>query len=396
MNVKPELAPTSGRTGKAPTISAILLCVAGTAMFLILPFFVGTAADHAALSDRQIGLLASCEIGGIGLASLLAVSWQHRVSWRLAAGLSLGFIVAGNLLSIGATTAGPLIMIRFLTGFLGEGPAYALGLACLGQEREPDRAFLQLTATQVAYAAVAFWGLPQVVSSWGFTGMLVVFVAIAVLGVPFVRWLPREHREASPMHGTPARLPGSRLALVALVFHMVFFTGVGSIWTYVERMGRASGLENQQVGMALAVSTAISFVGLLLASRANDRFGRRPPFAFAGIGLGAAAAILALPLELSGFIAATALFSVFWNIGGAFQLGLAAKLDTDGRYLVLAPAFQAAGNTLGPAVAASLLSGQGYQPVNWLGGLCCVASFAAFFVLAGRGAARSASSGTRT
>lgn len=395
MNVKPGLEPASPRTRKATTISAILLCVAGTEMFLILPFFVGAAADHAALSDPQVGLLASCEIAGIGLASLLAVSWQHRVNWRLAAGVSLAFIVVGNLLSIGATSAGSLLMIRFLTGLLGEGPAYALGLACLGEEPEPDRAFLQLTASQVAYAAAAFWGLPRVVSSWGFAGMLIAFVSIAVLVIPFVSWLPREHRKVPSNLDTTTPMPGSRLALVALVFHMLFFMGVGSIWTYVERMGRASGLENQQVGMALAVSTAISFVGLLLASRANDRFGRRLPFAFAGIGLGAAAAILALPLELSGFIAATALFSVFWNIGGAFQLGLAAELDTHSRYLVLAPAFQAAGNTLGPAVAASLLSGQGYQPVNWLGGICCVTSFAVFFVLAGRSAVRSASSGSR-
>jgi predicted MFS family arabinose efflux permease len=375
----------------APIVSAILLCVAGTAMYLILPVFVGAAAGHAGLSDRELGLLAASEIGGIGLASLLAVTWQHRVSWRLAAAVSLAFIVVGNLLSIGATSVGSLLTLRFFTGLLGEGPAYALGLGCVGEQRDPDRAFLQLTASQVAYAATALWILPRVVSAWGFTGMLVVFALIAGLVMPFVFWLPRESCRVDP---TPraTRRPGSRLALVALAFHMLFYVGVGSIWAYVERMGRASGLTGQQVGTALAVSTVISFVGLLLASRVGDRVGRRLPFASAGIGLAAAAVFLALPLAQSGFIAATALFSVFWNIGTAFQLGLVAKLDEAGRFLVLAPAFQAAGNTLGPAVAAGLLSGAGYQPVNWLGGLCCVASFAVFFVLASRPAGRSSTS----
>ncbi|MCP3986785.1 MAG: MFS transporter [bacterium] len=380
-----EPTPDGSHTEIAQTVSAILLCVAGTTMYLILPLFVGVAAEHVGLSDRQVGLLASVEIAGIGLASLLAVSWQHRVSWRLAAVVSLVFIVAGDLLSIGATSAGSLLTLRFFTGLLGEGPAYALGLACLGEEREPDRVFLKLTASQVAYAATALWGLPYAVSSWGFPGMLIVFALIAALVIPFARYLPRKSRKVSSApRAATSRPQGSRLALVALVFHMVFFTGVGSIWTYVERMGSSSGLATEQVGLALAVSTAISFVGLLLASRIGDRFGRRLPYVLAGIGLGAAAVFLALPLSLLGFIAATALFSVFWNIGGAFQLGLATELDTHGRFLVLVPAFQAAGNTLGPALAASLLSGQGYLPANWLGGLCCVTSFAVFFFLAGR------------
>jgi predicted MFS family arabinose efflux permease len=376
-------APASGHIGVASTVSAILLCVAGTSMYLILPLFVGVAADHLGLSDRQVGLLASSEIAGIGLASLLAVTWQHRVSWRLAAGASLAFIIAGDLLSIGATSSGSLLALRFLTGLLGEGPAYALGLACLGETRQPNRAFLQLTASQVAYATTALWGLPYVVAVWGFAGMLSVFAMIAGLAAVWVFWLPAKSHKATSAPRL-ARMTGSRRALVALGFHLVFFAGVSSIWTYVERMGNAFGLAPEDVGMALAVSTAISFAGLLLASGAGARLGRRLPFACAGIGLGAAAAFLAAPLGLWGYVAATALFSVAWNIGVAFQLGLATQLDTQGRLLILAPAFQAGGSTLGPALAAALLSGQGYQPVNWLGGLCCVTSFAVFFILAGR------------
>lgn len=390
----PAPAPASGHIGVASTVSAILLCVAGTSMYLILPLFVGVAADHLELSDRQVGLLASSEIAGIGLASLLAVTWQHRVSWRLAAGASLAFITAGDLLSIGATSSGSLIALRFLTGLLGEGPAYALGLACLGETREPNRTFLQLTASQVAYATTALWGLPYVVSAWGFAGMLTVFVGVAGLAAAWLFWLPSKSRKArsAPRIGG---MPGSRPALVALAFHMVFFAGVSSIWAYVERMGNAFGLTPEDVGMALAVSTAISFVGLLLASGAGARLGRRLPLACAGIGLGAAAAFLAAPLSLWGYVAATALFSVAWNIGVAFQLGLATELDTHGRLLVLAPAFQAGGSTLGPALAAGLLSGQGYQPVNWLGGLCCVTSFAVFFVLASRPGAPGPTGGPR-
>ncbi len=35
-------------------------------------------------------------------------------------------------------------------------------------------------------------------------------------------------------------------------------------------------------------------------------------------------------------------------------------------------------------VAAGLLTGNGYLPVSWLAGLCCVTSFAVFFAMAGR------------
>jgi predicted MFS family arabinose efflux permease len=387
MSETPEGPPSASRAEVGSAASAILVCTAGTTVYLILPLFVGVAADHVGLSDRQVGYLASFEVAGIGLASLLAATWQRRVSWSRAAGLSLALIALGNLLSIQATSAGSLFAIRFLTGLLGHGPAYALGLASLGEQREPERAFLQLTATQVAYAAAALWGLPYVVESWGFAGMLVALACMVVLVVPVTRRLPRRsakaHASAPGMHGA-----GSRLPLVALVFHTVFFAGVGSVWAYAERMGSASGLDSKQVGMALAVATALSFVGILLASRVGNRYGRRLPYVLAGIGLGSAAAMLASPLALPGFICATALFFFFWNLGGPFQLGLATELDTRGQYLVLAPAFQAGGNMLGPAVAASLLSGQGYQPVSWFGGLCCVTSFAVFLVLESRAPGR--------
>jgi predicted MFS family arabinose efflux permease len=350
---------------------------------MTLPLFVGTAADELGLSDRQIGILASTEISGIGLASLLAVTWQQRVSWRLAAGASLGCIVAGNLLSSLAASVETLLALRFLTGFLGEGPAYALGLAILGEKRDPDRAFLQLTASQVAFSAAALWTLPRVVESFGFAGMLVALAATAALVAPLASRLPRSSRKSQAAAG-PTGTGRSRAVLVALAFHMVFFVGVGSFWAYVERMGRFAGLDAREVGMALAVAIGASFLGPLLASRVGTRYGRHLPFALVAAGLAAAAALLAAPLDLVRFAAASALFCFCWNIGVAFQLGLAAELDAGGRFLVLAPAFQAAGNTLGPAVAAGLLTGNGYLPVSWLAGLCCVTSFAVFFAMAGR------------
>jgi MFS family permease len=167
---------------------------------------------------------------------------------------------------------------------------------------------------------------------------------------------------------------------------MVFFVGVGAFWAYVERMGRFAGLEAREIGMGLAAAMAASFLGPLLASRVGTRYGRHLPFALVAAGLAAGAALLATPLALLAYAVATALFCFCWNVGVAYQLGLAAELDTHGRFIVLAPAFQAAGNTLGPVTAAALLTGEGYRPVSWLAGLCCVISFAVFLALASRGA----------
>ena len=48
----------------------------------------------------------------------------------------------------------------------------------------------------------------------------------------------------------------------------------------------------------------------------------------------------------------------------AYQMGVIAKLDTQGRYLVMITAFQGLGAAVGPSVAAALINGNDYSGIN--------------------------------
>jgi hypothetical protein len=55
-------------------------------------------------------------------------------------------------------------------------------------------------------------------------------------------------------------------------------------------------------------------------------------------------------------------------------LGVLAELDETGRALPLAATFTGLGLALGPALAASVLTGGGYSPVLWLAAGLAIAS----------------------
>jgi MFS family permease len=192
------------------------------------------------------------------------------------------------------------------------------------------------------------------------------------VGVPLLALLSTDlvTRGAESDAHPPSRAAAAWIALAAMA---LFSLNLGALWTYVERMGVGTGLSSARTGSILAAALALSVLGALGASWLGDRWGRRAPLALAMLAQ-LVSLVLLMRTDAASYALGAVVYSLAWAFAVPYLYSLVAGLDESGRSIVLAPAAQAVGAALGPAIAASLLSGTAYAPVSAVAAAALVAS----------------------
>jgi predicted MFS family arabinose efflux permease len=379
-------SPARDSGGVIALAAAILLVCAGASMFQVEPLYLGAIAVAMGLDGSQIGLLAGVELGGAAMASVAAFFWITRLDWRFVAAGALLVMVAGNLVSVSVDNINTLMAVRFLTGMLGSGTVYAVGLAVIGDMPDPDRAFGFAIATLVTLTMAALLLLPVSISAWGPVGVLVPLALFALVVIPAATRIPsgtsRTPQEAASADATPVAP-----VLLALGVQVLWYTGVGGVWAFIERIGTSSGIGLAPIGSALAIGMGLGAAGALLASAVSDRWGRLPMFSVAMFAQVIALYVLTTHLAWSAFLLAAILFNVSWNFALPFLMGAIAARDPSGRFTVLIVAAQGLGVAVGPVIAGFLISGTGLAAVSYFGIVACVLS-ALLFIVACRSRSR--------
>jgi len=368
----------------AAIAAAVALSVISMAVFLVLPLFVGAAADDLGLDARQVGLLSSGVAAGTAISAVIMMWIVRRVRWRRTAALTLVLMLLPMALSTFANDVRLFIALQTLAA-LGTGSTYSLALTILSDGARPDRAFGYSIAAQVSFQVVGMLLLPQLIGSSGLDGLLILFVAMEGVALGLVHLLPNAGRpvSAQPVAASVFR-PQVLLALGGCFF---FFFNVGVVWTYIERMAVLAGFGPAQIGTSLAIGVSVGIPGALLASWCGDRYGRLGPLAVGAVGTVVAVILLGEGMGLSRYVLAAAIYNFVWNFSLAFQYATVNAVDETGRSVAVAPAFHGAGATAGPALAALYVSEESLAAVNWLSGVAVLVSFALFAAaigLAGR------------
>lgn len=339
--------------------AAIGLSIAGIAAFSILPVMIGALADAQGLGASEAGFIAAADLCGFALASLWAGIWTHGFDGRRLAAAGLLAALIGNVLSLHAAGFELLLAVRLLSG-LGGGLAYSVAMSTLARSARPDRDFGLMVAVQIAYQVVALFTLPRLVTAQGPDAIFLVLAGtvcasfLALLSPGLVT------RRADSSAHPASRSAAAWLALAAMA---LFSLNLGALWTYVERIGVGIGLSSPQAGTILAVALALSILGALGASILGDRWGRRVPLMLAFVAQLISLALL-MRTDATSYSIGAVVYSLAWAFAVPYLYSFVASLDKSGRLIVLAPAAQAVGAALGPAVAASLLSGAAYAPVS--------------------------------
>ena len=80
------------------TVTAgILLCVVGASCFLLLPLFIGAAAEDLRLVESRLGILAGVMMAAAAISSLMAIFLVSKFDWiRLSTGTVAAMLI-GNI-----------------------------------------------------------------------------------------------------------------------------------------------------------------------------------------------------------------------------------------------------------------------------------------------------------
>ncbi|HKS55730.1 MAG TPA: MFS transporter [Steroidobacteraceae bacterium] len=337
--------------------AAIGLSIAGIAAFSILPVMIGAIADAQGLGASEAGLIAAADLFGFALASLWAGIWTPGFAGRRVAVIGLLAALIGNLLSLHESGFGLLLAARLLSG-IGGGLAYSVAMSTLARSARPDRDFGLMVAAQIVYQVVALFTLPRLVTAYGSDAVFLVLAA--TVGASSLALLSTELVTRRADAG--AQLASRSAAWLALAAMALFSLNLGALWTYVERIGVGIGLSSPQAGTILAAALALSTLGALGAAFLGDRWGRRVPLLLAFITQLISLGLLLRTDTISYSIGAV-VYSLAWAFAIPYLYSFMASLDDSGRGIVLAPAAQAVGAAMGPAIAAALLSGSAYTPV---------------------------------
>ena len=152
--------------GWRTTLLASLLYPIGPAAIVLMPMIVGGLIDTYGFSEQEAANIAALEGMGLVVSSVLAALWIRKVSWVGA--LVVAFLAYAALNAVSANLAGytPLLVVRFLTGLAG-GSLFAVSVAALGDNREPDRAFGLAQAVQGVLMLGAFSAAPGAAQGLG-------------------------------------------------------------------------------------------------------------------------------------------------------------------------------------------------------------------------------------
>ncbi len=342
-----------------------------------MPFFVGGLISELGFTQAQANLISSAEIAGMALSSLLGAAWIGRFNWRHVALFALLAVLAGNLLSCFVENFQVLVATRFITGLVGHGTAFALGVAAIGNTSQPDRNFGFTIASQVAMGALTALIVPKTIAIYGIAGMCAPAAILAVVAMAFIPRLATSGHAQTPDSNQSKRTGILILPLLGLLVMIIWQMGVGPFFNNLVPYGISIQLDPSDIGTALFLSTGLSIIGPLTASALANKINRKIPVCIAlTIQL---LIILSFQGDITwiGFTIRAILFQTAWNFTGPFLMGMIANLDESGRYSVLIPASQLGGIALGHAVIASLVQGSNLVLVNYF---CAGAIFLSIFL----------------
>ncbi len=319
----------------------------------VQPGMVQGMVDYMGLSSVQAGFVASAEVTGLMVATVIFAFIGHRLNWRSAYAAGLGIVVCGNLLSLFGAEGTAFTALRAVTG-LGAGLATAIGFAALGNTENAPRNYGWAVAAIIGYSGMVLWVLPVLFSWGGYHAFMIAYAIATALCIFLVPFLPSMKSVAEEITKDAAEtgrfiLPAEILAVLSI---LIFFVGYAAAWTYMALIGQQAGLDEVAVSHTLSVSQFAGVAGALAiviqSGRVHDMVQ-----AWVMLALGAAAIFaFALPQDQILFLGLNCLFQFAWNAGQPLLLGIIASRDSTGRLLRFAIPMQYVGLASGPAFAA--------------------------------------------
>jgi predicted MFS family arabinose efflux permease len=377
-NTLPAADPAAeSRADTHAMLAGVSFSVIGLSTFLVMPQFVEAVATGLKYNEQQVGLLSSAVMVGATLAAVVSTLWIRRGAWRLIALAALVGMLAANGASMLVREFLPFIVLQAIGGFCC-GSLYSLGLTVLSDSRHPHRYFAYAIGAQTVFQVLGLLAGPFLIHPGDANGLLGLFLALGVISLLTVRFVPL-HGRLEGVAASGADLL-SRPTLFALAGCLLFYVNVGAYWTYLERIGEAAGISLSAMSNGLGFAAAASIVGVFLATWLGVRRGLLIPVAASAFGVVASILMLVGELHLPAYVLSALIYGIAWNVSMTYQYSIVNVVDHSRRAVAFAPAFHNAGGVIGPALAALVVTETDHRGVLWLANVSVLLSLLCFAV----------------
>ncbi|MBT7952552.1 MAG: MFS transporter [Gammaproteobacteria bacterium] len=363
-------------------LAGALLYTIGPAAILLMPMIVGVYIDELGFTNKEAGFLASAEAMGMAIASILGLFWIRKLNWHYVAFIGLVTSMLANFAATEINSFIPMIFCRFLAS-VSAGTAFAVSIASLGEQREPERAYGVGLAVQTALLILMLALSSTIINRWGIDGLFSMLALLSLLVALPVVCLPKrsEKGQQPELLKTSNNILNTGSIMLVLLATLVHFIGTVGFWTYLERIADMAGHSTALIGTVLALALGAGMLGGSVAAWLSDRFGFAWPFAISTVFLVISVALAVGDINVLLFAISAIVFDFMWVFANAYQIALVARLDTGGRFVVLVPAAQGIGAMAGPAIAAVFIQGDYYLPVNIMAIICFIFSLFLFLIV---------------
>lgn len=365
-SVSRAVSSAGGVRGALELFSTVTLGVVGYGVYLGLPVILGALARAMHLDDGHIGWLASFELAGLTIGSLVIAKCLPFVAARRLATVAIVLALVLNGVSAFVADFAVLCGLRMLAGFAG-GACYSLSLAGLAWFGDMNRNSSVLGTGFVLVGSAEIAAVPWLDQRYGVHAVFLLLVCMYAVTGLLLRFFPREAKASdAESHAAPASLRSSNviggIGLACLLAIAIFNASATMFWTYVERLGGTIGLSSAFVAGTLNVSNLATLASTWLALLLARRFGLHLTQI---VGLGITAAVVAtwsLSAPPADFAVRVFLWFQILAICIVHQISMLGTLDRSGRLAALLPAAQGVGQSIGPLAGGFLFTiGLGFR-----------------------------------
>ncbi|MFF7351433.1 MULTISPECIES: hypothetical protein [Streptomyces] len=348
----------------------VALFTAGYLAPYLLPTTVGRLDSGLPLTATQAGAIGSALLLASAAAGFLLASRVDRTGPRALARLGLALALLGYG-GAALTTLVPAVVAGAVIGGFGSGTVTAVSASGIAAHHDPHRVTTLGLLGVSALAGAVCLAVPHL--GPGHAQPLAALAFTALAAWPLTGRLPARRAGAGPAPRTAAapatrRRPAARLphlgsGLVLAVTMPCWSLAQNALWGMSGRIGLAqAGLTESTVGAVFAVALGAGLLGVTGAGAIGPRFGRALPIGAGTALIAGCVAVSACATRLTSFATGEIAWNLLYPIVLSYLIGLAASLDTQGRWAVLVGSASSLGTAAGP-LTGSLLAAQAGFPV---------------------------------
>ena len=367
-------------------IVVALVATTGIMHINLTPLIVGGFIDDLGFSSRFAGWIMAAAVAGASLGAILTSIFLTKINLRLGIYISLLAMMALDGVSSVTTSGTELIILRFVSGFLGA-VASSIAFGTFAALKQPGRGYGTQNFLYFTSAAVIFALLPNAMKMSGIAAVFYTIMAFSLICVVLFHRVGLAHQSTdSQQHYGSLDLLTRPAVFISLFMFLLVMMATGGLWTYFERIGIAAGHSLQHVGISISaacVTGGIGAIAVILIGAWSLKFAA---FLLGTLCYGTGIYMFTNPeISATGYFIAASLD----GLGISFLLSifqtLLGSLDKVGRVAALGVFVIFIGRTLGVMLASSVVTDTVYTNVAWCSlGLVLLSLIGVGVVLSGK------------